>query len=126
MNDFRHEEIRIKSTTEKGFENYLRNLIDTSIKINEVVSIQQDILNIIEPTVTRIFKEEIEKAIQPIRDEIISIYKIKIYSVKELSQILNLTTKTVTKYCQQKTIIATKKGATYIVTHENLLKYISK
>ena len=67
----------------------------------------------------------ISKAIKPIQNQLQSLIKEKVYSVKQAAEYLNKSTPTIYKLCAQGEIKAKPRNKGFMITHTSLMEYIN-
>jgi excisionase family DNA binding protein len=71
-----------------------------------------------------IIKDMMEEVVKPIKVDLSAIKGTTIYTIKEAAERLGRHTSTVYRKCKSGEIIASKRGQSYIITHDNLMKHI--
>jgi len=71
-----------------------------------------------------LIKDIVEEVIKPLKVDLASLKGTTIYTIKEAAERLGRHTSTVYRKCKAGDIIASKSGQSYMITHENLMKYI--
>ena len=66
---------------------------------------------------------KLDERLNPILKSIESLKEVKIYTVREIAEILHKSKTTIYKYCVDGTINAKPKGRSFIITHQALLDY---